>query len=166
MLGLCVSGSKGCTWTKSVFTCPQRIVHKLYYACVCAQLCLTLGDPMDWSPPESSAYGIFQARIPECIAISSSRGFSRPRVCSISGVSCIVSGLFTTEPPGKSHTLYYTGALNPTPFPSASTHVTEKSRAVSEVRHGPAIATIISLYFFLGDKGHIRLNPWFSSFPF
>ena len=144
MLGLSVSGSKGCTWTESVSACPQRITHKLYYACICAQSCLTLGDPMGCSPPGSSAHGIFQARIPECIAISSSRRFSRPRNHSISGVSCIIRGLFTTEPPGKSHTLYYTRALNPTPFSSASTPITENTRAGSEVRHGPAIATIIS----------------------
>ena len=32
---------------------------------VCAQLCLTLCDPMDCSPPGSSVHGIFQARILE-----------------------------------------------------------------------------------------------------
>ena len=144
MLGLSVSGSKGCTWTESVSACPQRITHKLYYACICAQSCLTLGDPMDCSPPASSAHGIFQAGIPECIAISTSRGFSWPRNHSISRVSCIIGGLFTTEPPGKSNIFYYTGALNPTPFSSASIPVTENTRAGSEVRHGPAIATIIS----------------------
>ena len=30
-----------------------------------AQLCLTLCDPMDFSPPGSSVYGILQARILE-----------------------------------------------------------------------------------------------------
>ena len=30
-----------------------------------AQSCLTLSDPMDYSPPGSSIHGIFQARIPE-----------------------------------------------------------------------------------------------------
>ena len=37
------------------------------------QSCPTLCDPMDCSPPGSSAHGIFQARILECGAISSSR---------------------------------------------------------------------------------------------
>ena len=41
-----------------------------------AQLCLTLCDPMDWSPPGSSVRGIFQARILEWCAIYSSRGSS------------------------------------------------------------------------------------------
>ena len=30
-----------------------------------AQSCLTLSDPMDWSPPGSSIHGIFQARVLE-----------------------------------------------------------------------------------------------------
>ena len=41
--------------------------------------CLTLCYTMDWSLPDSSVHGILQARIPEWVAISFSRGFSRPR---------------------------------------------------------------------------------------
>ena len=37
------------------------------------QLCLTLWDPKDCSPPGSSVHGILQARILEWVAISSSR---------------------------------------------------------------------------------------------
>ena len=40
------------------------------------QSCLTLCDPMDCSPPGSSVHGIFQARTPEWVAISFSRGSS------------------------------------------------------------------------------------------
>ena len=36
-----------------------------------AQLCLTLSDPMDCSPPDSSVHGIFQARVLEWGAIAS-----------------------------------------------------------------------------------------------
>ena len=36
-------------------------------------------DPIDYSPLGSSVHGIFQARILEWIAISSSRGSSQPR---------------------------------------------------------------------------------------
>ena len=43
------------------------------------QSCLTLCDPMDYSPPGSSVLGIFQAIVLEWIAISFSRGSSRPR---------------------------------------------------------------------------------------
>ena len=34
------------------------------------QSCLTLCDPMDCSPPDSSVHGILQARILEWVAIS------------------------------------------------------------------------------------------------
>ena len=45
--------------------------------CVCvlaAQSCLTLCDPMDFSPPGSYVHGILQARILEWVDISFSRG--------------------------------------------------------------------------------------------
>ena len=35
-----------------------------------AQSCPTLSDPMDCSPPGSSIHGIFQARVPEWVAIA------------------------------------------------------------------------------------------------
>ena len=35
-----------------------------------AQPCLTLSDPMDFSPPGSSVHGIFQARVLEWGAIA------------------------------------------------------------------------------------------------
>ena len=44
-----------------------------------AQLCPTLCDPVDYSLPGSSIHGILQARILEWVAISFSRGSSRPR---------------------------------------------------------------------------------------
>ena len=43
------------------------------------QLCSTLCDPMDCSPPNSSVHGILQARILEWVAISFSRGSFLPR---------------------------------------------------------------------------------------
>ena len=52
-----------------------------------ANLCLTLGDPMDCSLPCSSIHGIFQARILEWVAISFSRGSLWPR--NWTQVSCI-----------------------------------------------------------------------------
>ena len=62
------------------------------HACACVlitQLCPTLCDPVDCSPPGSSVHGIFWARIPEWVAISFSRGSFRPRnrtwVCCIAG---------------------------------------------------------------------------------
>ena len=43
------------------------------------QLCLTLCDPVDRSPPGSSVHGILQAKILEWVTMLSSRGSSRPR---------------------------------------------------------------------------------------
>ena len=54
---------------------------------------------MDCSPLGSSVHGVFQARILQWVAISSSRKSSWPRDWTL--VSCIVGGFFTTEPPGK-----------------------------------------------------------------
>ena len=52
----------------------------------------TLRDSVDCSPPGSSVRGIPQARILEWVAISTSRGSSRPRdgIC-VPSVSCIGS---------------------------------------------------------------------------
>ena len=58
-----------------------------------AQSCPTLCDPMDCSPPNSSVHGILQARILKWVAISFSRGSSRPR--NQTQVSCIVGRFFT-----------------------------------------------------------------------
>ena len=58
----------------------------------------TLCDPIDSSPPGSSAHGIFQTRILEWVAISSSRWSSWPRnwTC-VSCVSALAGGLFITR---------------------------------------------------------------------
>ena len=70
--------------------------------CSVAQLCLTLCDPMDCGLPGFSVLGISQARIPERVAISYSRGSPQPRdwTC-ISCVFCIADGFFTIESPRK-----------------------------------------------------------------
>ena len=63
------------------------------------QSCPTLCDPMDCSPPVSSAHGIFQARMLEWVAISFSRGSSRPR--DQIQVSCTAGRFLPTELQGK-----------------------------------------------------------------
>ena len=69
----------------------SHLRHKNLCVCSVAQLYLTLScNPMDYSPPGTSAHGIFQARILEWGAISSSKVSSRPRdqTC-ISFIACI-----------------------------------------------------------------------------
>ena len=51
----------------------------VYLYVLVAQLSLTLCDPMDCSPPDSSVHGILQARILEKVAIPFSRGSSQAR---------------------------------------------------------------------------------------
>ena len=58
-------------------------------ACSVARLCLTLCDPMGYSPPGSSVHAISQPRILERVAISYSRGSSWPR--GQTSVSCASS---------------------------------------------------------------------------
>ena len=57
------------------------------------QLYLFLCDPMDYSLPGSSVQEIFQARILEWVAISSSRGSSQPRDQTVFPV---LAGVFFT----------------------------------------------------------------------
>ena len=65
-------------------------LHMQHATCMHAQSCPILCDPMDCSPPGSTVHGIFQIRILEWIAISSSRESSWTRDSShISYVSCI-----------------------------------------------------------------------------
>ena len=66
------------------------------------QSCLTLWDPMDYSPPGSSVHGILLAKILEWVALPSSRGSSWPRDrTQVPWVSCIADRFFTAEPLGK-----------------------------------------------------------------
>ena len=85
------------------------------YTCVCmyAQSSVVSDscNPMDCSLPGSSLHGIYQARILEWVAISSSRG-------SDSGIepasAALTRGFFITEPPGKPiYTCVYTHVTTP-----------------------------------------------------
>ena len=73
----------------------QSFAVGFFYLSEVAQSCPTLCDPMDCSPPGSSVHGILQARVLEWVAISFSRGSSRPRdqtwVSSIAGRCFTVS---------------------------------------------------------------------------
>ena len=71
--------------------------------CVLAELlqsCLTFCSPMDHSLPGSSVHGILQARIPEWVAMSSSRGIFRTQGLN----PCLLHwqpGSLSLVPPGK-----------------------------------------------------------------
>ena len=67
-----------CHWIKIV----MDLIFTLVCVCMHVQLlqsCLTLWNPVDYSPPDCSVYGLFQARLLEWVSISSSGGSSWPR---------------------------------------------------------------------------------------
>ena len=59
--------------------CPLYPCVCMRFACLGAQSCLTLCDPMYCSPSGSFVHGILQARLLEWVAMPSSRGSSQPR---------------------------------------------------------------------------------------
>ena len=64
------------------------------YVCACGQLCLTLCNPMDCSPPGCSVHGISQARILEWVAISPPGALPDPGIKPESLVSPALAGSF------------------------------------------------------------------------
>ena len=89
-----------------------------------AQLCPTLSDPMDCSPPGSSVDGIFQARVLEWVAIALSDHYavllshsSRVRLCATPEMAA-----HQAPPPlGFSRQEHWSGLPLPSPM-----HETEK----------------------------------------
>ena len=86
--------------TFPVLQCPVNQFFVLnmdlkYFVCVCvhAQSCPTLCDLMDCSLPGSSVHEISQARIPEWVAISSSRVSSQLRELNFHLLHCQVDSL-------------------------------------------------------------------------
>ena len=103
LLSYCESESDSHSVVSNSFTTPCTVIHQAplstefsrqeigvgcHFLLQCmkvksesevAQLCPTLGDPMDCSPPGSSVHGIFQARVLEwgAIAFSVSKYKSR-----------------------------------------------------------------------------------------
>ena len=90
-------------WVRGCCVTPPRPAGSQtllsYCRCLLPKSCPILWDPQDCSPPGSSVHGISQARILEWVAISFSRGSSRPR--DTAHISCLAGRFFTTEPPGK-----------------------------------------------------------------
>ena len=70
-----------------LFILVDVLICEIVCVCVCVQSCLSLWDPMDCSLPGSSIHGISLGRILEWVAISFSRGSSRPR--DRTHVSCV-----------------------------------------------------------------------------
>ena len=71
---------------------PGSPIQNMKVKVLVAQSCLTLCDPMDYSPPGSSVHGILWARILEKVAILFSRESSQRR--DRTQVSCIAGRFF------------------------------------------------------------------------
>ena len=85
-------GNGGAIWEHSkewrnVRACVSQVISIVFV--LVPQMCPTLCNPVDCSPPGSSVHGIFQARVLEWGAISFSRGSSWPRAQT--WVSCTAS---------------------------------------------------------------------------
>ena len=78
---------------------PKKI--KYLYACVYAKLLefsSTLCDPIDHSMPDTSVYGIFQAKILEWVTMPSSGDLPNPGIKPTSLTSpALAGGFFTTS---------------------------------------------------------------------
>ena len=87
----------GCNWahlhTAYEPRAPWSLRLKVRWVSEVAQSCPTLCDPMDCSLRGCSVHGILQARTLQWVAISFSRGSSRPR--DQTRVSCIAGRRFT-----------------------------------------------------------------------
>ena len=99
--------SKHNTWAK-VTVCLGNRAHTCLLS---LQSCLTLCDPMDYSPPSSSIHGILQAKKLEWVAMPSSRESSDPGIEPASLKSPALAGRFFTtsttwEAPGNTVSLY------------------------------------------------------------
>ena len=70
--------------------------NKLVCAYIHVQLCLTLCDPMDCSPPGPSVYAVLQVRLLKWVAVSYSRESSQPRDQTHVFVSPALAGRFFT----------------------------------------------------------------------
>ena len=119
--GLCLQLPNGKSWQHQMnFSIMTAVISSITSSNCCVltaclrlhakslQSCLTLCNPIDYRPPDSSVHGILPARILEWVAVPFSRGSSQPRdrTC-VSYVTCIAGRSLPLMPSGK--TRAYTG---------------------------------------------------------
>ena len=106
------------------------------------QLCPTLCCPMDCSPPGSSVHGILQARVLAWVAMSFSRGSSRPRIepTSLQSVQFSCSVMSDSLRPHESQ-----HARPPCPSPTPGVHSDSRPSSL--------------LHLLLWQAGSLPLGP-------
>ena len=93
LLGIYTKESKAGTQRDTCSQCS--------WVCSLAELCPTLCDSMDCSPPGSTVHGIFQARILEWLPFPTSGDLPGPGIKPSTPVSpALAGGFFTMAPPG------------------------------------------------------------------
>ena len=98
------SPTRDCTWVHGMKAwSPNHWIAKVCVcACVYAQLCLTLCDPINCRQPGSYVHGILQERILELVTISTPGDLPDPGIKPASLASpAFVGRFFTIVPPGK-----------------------------------------------------------------
>ena len=125
--------------------------------CVCARVRSAVTDSVDCSPPGSSVHGIIQARIPEWVAFSYSRGSSWPR--DYNRVSCIGGQI--------SLTLCYLGEKKMATHSSTLawkipwTEEPGRLRSMGSLRVGHDWASSLSLFTFMHWRRKWQPTPLF-----
>ena len=84
-----------------MYVCTSVFIYICVCECEVAQLCPTLCNPVDYSPPASSVHGILQARILEWFGISFYRDLPNPGIKP--GSPALQADALSSEPPGKPH---------------------------------------------------------------
>ena len=110
-------------------------------------------NPMNCSPPGSSVHRILQARILEWVAISFSRGSSRPRYQT--RVSCIAGRFFTIWAARKAHLCIHVFILPKTPLLSRLPHNIEQSSICYTI--GPCWLSILNTAMYCTSIVHSKL---------
>ena len=126
----------GSPWGKYVPSLYPQNIPDLTWVHACVKSCLILCDPTDCSPPGSSCPLVFQARILEWVAISSSKGsslqgiFLLRRIFPQDGthVSCLrllpwQAGSLPLKPPGKSPPWVHSKCLMNESMNTRATHI-------------------------------------------
>ena len=99
----------------------QNINTFLSVLCLAAQLCLTLHNPLDCSPPGSSVHGTFQARTLDWVAFPSPEDLPDPEIEPSSLVSPELPWiLYPLSHQGSPLSIFATTASSSNPFLSVS----------------------------------------------